>query len=277
MDLLTLPKPSCEEHSFQSLPAEIRISILEYAFSDNLWQDGLTNHSLSGGTVIDETYSANERLRALLTCRQFYEDGYRIGFQRTNFIVSSLFLQISERLSILHPKQLTAIRNIAFVADRRHFAKVVEWRAYPFDSPDLHLDTLTIVLHRSSFWHYLFDFTTGITRILRTLKGVRRFVLVRNNALVKGSFKTWYNRLVGLVMKVDHHERYEKTPPSPEEVWWKWSFDDRAQCICLEAQPPKPLVDEETYMQRMKPLMEELKISIENEEWNPDPRCRNGA
>lgn len=263
--------------SLLTLPAEIRMAILDHVFAEDTSGDGLTNHGKPGGICLDERYRANETLQALLTCRQIYQDGSIMAFGRTKFVISNLFFQIPDRLSPLHSKQLGAIRSIAFVADKRHIRRLIEWHESPFDIPSLSLDTLTIVLHRSSFWHYLFDFTAGITRLLRRLKGVKRFVLIRNNALVKGSFKTWYNRLVGLIMKVDHHERYEKTPPNLEHVWWKWSFDEVAQAICLEARPSRPMIDEEKYMLTMMPLMEELKTSVENEEWNPDPRTRNGT
>ena len=227
--------------------------------------------------MLDECYSANEYLRPLLTCRQVYREGTLLALNRTSFVISNLFFQIPERLSTLHPKQIKAIRNITFVADARHFRRLVDWGRFPFNMPNLYLDTLTIVLHRSSFWHYLFDFTRGMTYLLRRLHGVRRFVIVRNSALVKGSFKTWYNRLVGLIMKIDHHERYEKIPSNLEQVWWAWSYDAVAQSICFEARPPRPLMGEEPYMQMMQPLMEDLKLSVENEEWNPDPRSWNGT
>ena len=269
MDDSTLQSRSMERPCFLNLPAEVRIAILQYVFDDNLSGDGFTNRGKEGGILIDEKYRANDHLQTLLSCRQIYSDGSLLALSRTSFTVSNLFFRVPDRLSLLHSKQIAAVRNIAFVADSRHFRKLIEWGNYPFDMPDLQLDTLTIILHRSSFWHYLFDFTAGITKVLRTLKSVRRFVFVRNDALVKGSFKTWYNRLVGLIMKIDHHERYEKSPPNPEKIWWKWSFGEVAQTICLEAHPPKAVVDEETYLLSMKPLMEELMISIENEEWNP--------
>ena len=78
-------------------------------------------------------------------------------------------------------------------------------------------------------------------------------------------------------MKVDHFERYDKIPTSLESVWWEWSYDEVAQRICFEARPAKPIMGEEAYMQMMRPLMEELKVSIENEEVNPDPRSWNGT
>ena len=211
----------------------------------------------------------------LSTCRQLHQDGNLLALNRTSFIISNLFFQVPERLAVLHPKQIEAVRNIAIIADARHFRKLIEWGKHPFGMSSLHLDTLTIVLYRSSFWHYLFDFTADITKLLRILEGVRCLYFVRNGALVKGSLKTWYNRLVGLIMKEDHHERYEKTPPNPEKVWWEWSYDEMAQKVCFEARPSKPMVDEETYMLQMKPLLEELATSMENEAWNPDPRSRN--
>lgn len=259
-----------------TLPAEIRIAILEYVFNANLWSNGFVRHSGSGEIVIDGTYRADDHLQPLLTCRQTYHDTNLLALSRTNFAVSNLFFRIPDRLSILSQKQIASIRNIAFVADARHFRRLVEWHEYPFDMRNLKLDNLTIVLHRSSFWHYLFDFTAGITKVLRKLKGVRRFVILRNNALVKGSFHAWYNRLVSSIMRLDYQERYKKEPPNPEETWWDWTYDASAQRICLEARPVKPLMDEESYMKTMKPYEEELRKSEANEEWNPDWRSRNG-
>lgn len=206
-----------------------------------------------------------------------YQDGSLLALSRTNFVVSNLFFKIPERLKSLQTKQIEAIRSIAFVADARHFRKLIDWHDSPFGMPGLQLETLTIVLHRSSFWHYLFDFTADIVKLLRNLRGIKRFVFVRNAARVKGSFKTWYNRLVGLIMKVDHQERYMKSVPCLETTWWEWSYDEVAQSFCLEARPARPLIDEETYFQQMLPLMENLRASVENEEWNPDPRAHNGT
>ncbi|KAK3722971.1 hypothetical protein LTR37_002117 [Vermiconidia calcicola] len=238
-----------------ALPAEVRIAILEYVFDDNLRKSGLS-------------------LQALLACRQMYQDGSIVAFSKTSFIMSSLFGNIPERLLVLHTKQVEAIRNISFVADARQFRGLINWSRYPFSMPNVRLDKLTIILHPSSSWHYLFDFTSGVVELLRDLHNVRRIFIIRNNARVKGSFKTWYNRLVGMIMKVDHHERYEKSPRNPEKMWWWWSYDEVAQSLCLEARPPKPMMDEESYMLMMQPLLEEWKVSVENEEWNPDPRSR---
>lgn len=273
--ITTLLRP-CEDHKLLSLPAEIRIAILEYVFEDNLLDDGFRECSTTGTQTLDPDYSANAKLMPLFTCRQMYEDGTLLAMRRTSFVVQNLFFNIPERLATLHPKQVGAVRSITFVADDRHFRKLLSWGQCPFGMPDLQLDTLTIVLHRSSHYHYLFDFTSDIVKLLRQLGGVRRLVFVRNNALVKGSLKAWSNRLIGLIMKVDHHERYNVNPANPENIWWTWGYDDTAQSFCMEACPAKPVVDEESYIHQIKPIMEALKDSVENEEWNPDPRSRNG-
>ncbi|QIW95259.1 hypothetical protein AMS68_000777 [Peltaster fructicola] len=259
-----------------ALPAEIRNAIFEHTFYHA--EAGLRT-KLHNAVVLDEDYSAYQKLQCLLTCRQFSDDASLLAFHQTSFVVTNLFINIPQRLSLLQPARLQALRSIAYVADARHFIKlhVHHWKSYPFGIPQLRLDTLTIILHRSSAWHYLFDYTANIVQLLRGLQGVKRFVFVRNQAFVKGSFKTWYNRLVGLILKVDHHQRYNIFPPQPEQTWWSWSFDEPAQTFCLTVLPPKPIVDERIYIEGILPLVEELRISVENEEWNPDPRSWNGT
>lgn len=260
--------------SLSSLPAEIRMAIFEYTFRNDAERSGFRNHHVPGGIVVDDKYSAASNLGAILACRQFYEDASLIAMRKTPFIVSNLFSQIPGRLNVLHPKQKAAIRHIAFVADSRHFHRFADWKTHAFGMVELQLDTLTVVLHQSTPWHYLFDFTQDIVRLLRTLCNVKRLVFVRNAARVKGSFKTWYNRLIGLIMKVDHQERYERLQPNPESVWWEWSFDELGQRICLDAKPSKEWMSEELYLEGMLPHMEALRLSIESEEYNPDPRSR---
>ncbi|CAK3999686.1 Hypothetical predicted protein [Lecanosticta acicola] len=267
-----------------SLPTELRIQILEHVFSENLHHNGfhLRPHSSSSssnprlsGSHLDETYTASKRLQPLLVCKTFHREGTLPALQRTHFLVTNLFLQIPQRLNArLHPRQIQALRNLAFVADDRHFRSLMEWRGRPFGMV-LELECLTLVLHRTNAWHYLFDFTGDVVRLLRSLRGVRKFVIVRNAALVKGSLKAWYNRLVGLMLKTDHQQRYEVCPPRLEETWWGWEFDEEGQRIVLQAREARGWVEEEEYMRQVLPLMEALRASVESEEWNPDPRARN--
>lgn len=267
---------SMASRNLLSLPAEIRNAIFEHTFR---YADAGLRTKCNGTVVLDEDYSVRQKLRCLLACRQLNNDASLLAFHQVHFVVTNLFINIPERLSLLQPSRLEALRSLAFIADARHFTKmhVHHWKSYPFGMPELTLDTLTVILHRSSAWHYLFDYTANIVQLLRQLQGVRRLVFVRNQAFVKGSFKTWYNRLVGLILKVDHHQRYNVFPPQPEQTWWSWSFDEKAQTFCLAAQPAKPLVEERTYIESILPLVERLRISVENEEWNPDPRSWNGT
>lgn len=119
----------------------------------------------------------------------------------------------------------------------------------------------------------MFDYTSDIVKLLRSSQGVKRLVFVKNAAMVKGSFRTWFNRLVGLILKIDHAERYDREPPNLEKTWWSWKFDGVGERFWLEAREPKELVDEESYMRGILPLMEGLRDSVELEEVNPDVRA----
>jgi hypothetical protein len=262
--------------SLLTLPSEIRSCILEYVFDDNLSHTGLHNSLGNSHIVIHHLYSAPLLLAPLLACRQLYLDGHIPAFKRTHFLVTNLYIDIPERLARLSNKQLSALRSISLVADGRHFRGMRAWGSHAFNNEALHLDNLTIVLHQTTL-HYLFDFTADIAKLLRRLQGVRRITFVRNQAYVKGAFKTWCNRLIGIIMKIDHYERYDAKPPNEEQTWWVWEFNEEAETFCLDARPSKELVDEETYMQQIKPLVDQLMTSIESEEWNPDPRTRNGT
>ena len=259
--------------TFLSLPTELRVQCLAYIL-DSMPPGGFKTPLQP--SLVDEDYSVGTRLETLLICHQVYEDIQLAAWNRTNFVCTNLFTSISGRLSGLSPRQIAAVRYITFIADARHFRKLLDWGEHPFGISVLRLNTLSIALHRSSYWHYLNDFTSDITKLLRHLKGVQRLVFVRNDARVKGSFKTWCNRLIGMILKLDHQNRYEKIPSSLETVWWAWTFDDLGQTLCLEAVPARPVMDEGIYMEQVKPLVFELMQSVESEEYNLDPRARIG-
>lgn len=259
-----------------ALPTELRIQILEHVFADNPLYNGLISYDCPGGLYLDDEYTASDHLQTLLVCRQLQHDSHVLAFSKTHFVMSNLFFTVPDRTALyLRAKSIASIRYISFVADARHFRTLLEWGTYPFGMPELQLEELTIVLYRSTFYHYVFDFTASIVQLLRQLQSVRRVVFVRNAALVKGSLKTWFNRLVGLMMKVDHHERYEVVPPRLDATWWDWGFNEVGQTFWLErVEGMRELLDEEMYLRGMLPRMEELRVSVEGEEWNPDPRSR---
>lgn len=75
------------------------------------------------------------------------------------------------------------------------------------------------------------------------------------------------------MLKIDHAERYDRASPNLEKTWWSWEFDGVGERFWLEAREPKELVDEESYMRGILPLMEGLRDSVELEEVNPDVRA----
>ncbi|KAK6435455.1 hypothetical protein LTR95_008360 [Oleoguttula sp. CCFEE 5521] len=254
------------------LPTELLTHIFEYVFEDS--DTGPINHMPNGIAVLNSSYTASSKLWPLLACRQLYYDHQFLALAYTSFSITSPFANIHARLISLAPDLQSALRSLTFVADDRHFRKLIAWGSCPFDMPNLRLDTLTVVLLASSRWHFLFDHTKDLVQLLRRLHNLKRLVFVRNNASVKGSFKTWCNRLIGLILKIDHEQRYLVDPPCLEQVWWSWEYDPQAQTFTLEAREARELLGEDEYMREVLGLMETLRISVESEEWNPDPRSR---
>ncbi|KAF2477663.1 uncharacterized protein BDR25DRAFT_364554 [Lindgomyces ingoldianus] len=269
------------------LPAEIRLSILEHTlpkplhivFRPPTHTSGFSSSNPNNprGLSLDENYSSSSHLSLLLTCHQFRSDFTHLLFSSTQFVVTDTYTPLPRRLEVLRQCQIEAIRHIAFVASARQFRDLVHWTQHPFNLPNLKLDTLAVVLHRSAHWHYPSDFTADMVSLLRRLQNVRSLYFIRNGANVKGFFKTWYNRLVGLVLKEDHWQRYDNPQgPCLEEVWWEWEFDAGGQWFKFKARKPRRVVGEEAYLEGVKGLVEGLMREMEGEEEDPDPRARNG-
>lgn len=172
------------------------------------------------------------------------------------------------------------------------------WRGSVFGVPELRLHGLDIVLFRSSYWHYLFDFNSLVVGAVRELEGVGRVRWCRNGGRVKPHFRTWFNRLVAAMYKVDRFERFEAHGAGAggqhglegvagsggqsrlgrlEKVAWDWEFDDLAQTASLIARPAwRADLGVEEYDGLMEPGLEALAMSVAVEEFDPDPRSRNG-
>ena len=111
--------------------------------------------------------------------------------------------------------------------------------------------------------------------LLRDLTGVQRLSFVRNNASVKGTLLTWYNRFVILILKTDSQERFQKCPPCPEKSWWSWTHSVEEQTVTLTKVPAKCVeMSRQAYDDAIEPLLEILRKSMENEEEDPDPMSR---
>ena len=149
----------------------------------------------------------------------------------------------------------------------------MHWLKWPYNIENLQLESLTIALHMSNQWHYPSNYTTDMVGLLRRLQNVKTLKFVLNGANVKGFFKTWYNRLIGLILKEDHFQRYDAPgAPNLEDTWWIWSYDDEKRWFELVAQKPKEVMVESDYMEMVKPLVQRLVADMENEEEDNDPR-----
>jgi len=188
------------------------------------------------------------------------------------FTAQNIGARLQERL---RPEQIASLRYFAFVADSRHFWQLRQWKDCPFGQPLMRLNELSIILHRSSYWHYLFDFNNAICQLLRNLQGVQRLTFVQNKSRVKGTLFTWYNRLVRLMLKTDHSERFLKDEACPEKSWWTWDHCAANQTVSFTLAPvKKQVMTPIEYEELMAPIHEALIANIESEEYDPDPMSR---
>ncbi len=269
-----------EKTNFFNLPAEIRTHIWELVFDESDSHSKAFIRNDAPQHELNDDYYASDHLTPLLTCRQFHADAHLLAFSRTTFVVRNPYtaLDLSNRLRTrLRPRQIASLRSIAFVAEARHFRAMRNWKDCAFGLPLLDLDQLSIILHRSSYWHYLFDFNTIVVSLLRNLRGVRRITYIQNRARVKPNFHMWFNRLAGLVLKTDERERFGVCGGRAETTWWDWRFDLETQTGALFALPAKdPEMSFEQYELFKAPLLERLESSMALEEEDADPMSRNG-
>ncbi|CAD0021481.1 unnamed protein product [Aureobasidium pullulans] len=272
-----------EKTSFLTLPAEIRTQIWKLVFNpEQSYQDAFScPRCTDAPQALQEHYWASSYLQPLLTCRQFYQDAHLLAFSRTTFVIRNPYtvLDIAGRInSTLRPTQISSLRSIAIISEARHFRQMHHWKTHAFGIPALDLEDMTIILHRSSYWHYLFDFNVMMTQMLRDFNGVKKICFIRNYARVKPHFHTWFNRFVGAMMRLDRNERFAKRECRLEKTWWNWEFDGNKQTATLiKVRAKDAELDVEAYDQLMAPMMEWLKESMEVEEYDPDPGSRLGV
>jgi len=283
-----------EKTSFLDLPAEVRTNIYEHLF-DSEESRSLAFHKPEAADSLNEEYYASDYLSPLLTCRQFTRDAQLLAFSRTTFVIRNPFTAktVSARLSSrLSPQQIASVRSIAFIAEADHFRQMRNWQGHAFGVPQLHLDSLTFLLYRSSYWHYLFDFNTIVIDLLRGLDGVKSFEYVKNGSRVKPFFHTWFNRLCGAMLKRDVVERFGtgatvasiaalRVPPADSKTkagyWWDWEFDlARQTAKLIRGKEIRAGCEADEYEAWVEPFRQELRKSIEAEEYDPDPMSRNG-
>ncbi|KAF2714713.1 hypothetical protein K504DRAFT_344385, partial [Pleomassaria siparia CBS 279.74] len=229
------------------------------------------------GLILNRDYSSSSHLSILLVCRQFRHDFTALAFQCTRFHISNMYTPFTDLLRPLCDIHIRSLRKIVVVAGAKHFREMVHWVRYPWNMENLKLEELTVAMHRSTYSHYPADFTTDLVGMLRRLQNVKVLKFMLNGATVKGFFKTWYNRLIGLVLKEDHFQRYDAPgAPNLEDTWWTWNYDENARWFDLLAHTPKPVMVEGEYMEMVKPLVQKLVRDMEEEEEDHDPRVING-
>lgn len=265
-----------------TLPAELRLAILSHVLVQPLDVGFEPSSLLSSpqlrGLRLDFSYSSSAHLAILLTCQQFRHDFTGLAFRRTTFQITDMYTPFPTLLRPLSDLHIRNLRRLLVVAGARHFRDMVHWLKWPYNMENLHLESLTIAMHMSSHSHYPSDFTTDMVGLLRRLQNVQSLKFVLNGAVVKGFFKTWYNRIIGLMLKEDHYQRYDAPgAPNLETTWWTWSYDDEKRWFELVAQAPKEVMVEADYMEMVKPLVQRLVADMENEEEDNDPRVRNGS
>jgi hypothetical protein len=254
-----------------SLPTELRLEILSYIYV----QEPNSGYKQYGspllpptGLYLDDSYSSSSALALLSVCKQFRHDFSRLAFNKTHFIITDTFTPVPKLMASLQTYQITALRHISFIiAGQSHFRNMVHWTNYPFSNPDLQLDTLAIVFHRSGHWHYPHDFIKETVSLLRRLENVTTLRFIRNGANIKGFFRTWFNRLIGLILKEDHFNRYDHSDgPQLPRFWWDWNFNSEEQSFGLKAREPMDIIEEEEYMKIVAPLIEQLMMDMQMEE-----------
>ncbi|KAI4853171.1 hypothetical protein E4T44_01005 [Aureobasidium sp. EXF-8845] len=233
-----------EKASFLTLPAEIRTQIWSLVFDpEQSYKDVFSCPRCNdqASSALQEDYWASMYLQPLLTCRQFYQDAHLLAFSRTTFVIRNPYtvLDIAGRInSTLRPEQISSLRSIAIISEARHFRQMHHWKNHAFGIPALQLDNMTIILHRSSYWHYLF---------------------------------------VGAMLRLDRVERFGRKECRAEKTWWSWSFNGTKEIATLVRVPSKDAgMDIESYDETMAPLMNQLKQSMLLEEYDPDPMSRLG-
>jgi hypothetical protein len=172
-------------------------------------------------------------------------------------------------MAVLQPFQISALTNLSMVmvASKEQVPDLASWSQYPFNTPSLHLKTLSMIFLRSGYLHHPREWTKDVVTLLRRLQNVDRLRFIRNGANIKGSLKAWYNQLVGFIMWGDHYYRYdaEGSPKLPAR-WWEWGFDVREQSFEFKATEPWEVMEEGRYMEMMKPFVDEFMKEVEGEE-----------
>ncbi|KAF1968479.1 hypothetical protein BU23DRAFT_480335 [Bimuria novae-zelandiae CBS 107.79] len=265
---------------FLSLPTELRLHILDYVY-DQGPHAGFTlsvvpikenrgSHRTFTGLILDCKYSPAAILNVRLACRCLRDESTRMAFQRTAFVVRGHYELSATRLRSLQHSQLLNLRNLILVLEPYRLGLITSWR-YPFNTANLRLDALTITFTPTSSHDpstpddFAVHNTVEIVGLLRRLENVKCLSFVQNATFPQKSFQTWYHKLVGLLLKEDHYQRYD-APGAPhiEATWWDWNYNSDEKLFEFVARPAKPIFPEPEYMEGVAaPLVGRLMSEME--------------
>jgi hypothetical protein len=228
--------------SFSTLPAELRLLVADYLFEQP--HDAAFETSPDGRLQLDHAYSSSSHLRPLLASRQFYKEFQTIAYNKTTFVVRNP--EPHDCVARLPPHLLRQVRKLVLC----HSDQVTLWQQYPFNAQGLHLETL-VLISSPAFPHH------DLASLLHRLRHVQTLMVVADQDTAKFGLK--FQRMVGLLLKNDHHQRYDAPgAPHMEHNWWEWSFNATRLSFVLRALPPKPALAEEDYMRLIKPHVDAL-------------------
>lgn len=246
--------------TFFSLPVELRLQIAAYTFQEPTHFDRAAvdnrcsvlnwpwnriawpwNYRIRG----ERSYLPTNLLAILLVCRQFRQDFTKLAFESTWFVLGQATRATISRL----PKEgLCSLRKVILV---RGWGDIVSWGQHPFDDGAIHLSELVVTINNE-----LYD--ERMVGLLRRLKNVKTLRCVYIPEHPGKNDQVIYWKLVGAILREDHHQRYDAlNAPNVEATWWEWHLNTD-KTLTLEAQNPKPIMPEQDYMLLIKPKVDEM-------------------
>lgn len=251
--------------TFSSLPAELRLQIAAFVLEQPpnaglIYEEDVRDDNTGivdmfsdvvkvSGFHLDPRYSAADNLSILRVCRQFRNDFFDLAYQKTRF----LLVENATELILRQPEG--HLRNVRKLAIRCDSSTLAAWDHWPFNDERVHLDELCIALLPDERKYPV------LVRVLRNLRDVES-IRIMHHPLSTSVNRVDCNRLIGLILKEDHYQRYDApNAPNLESTWWDWSCKGSTGDFIFVAQEPKPIMEEAEYMKFVKPKID---AAIEN-------------
>lgn len=209
--------------------------------------DSLTDRKIPG-FHLDAHYSAASNWSLLRVCRQFWVDFSKLAYSQTRIVL------FPSQLHMLHSKPDDFVRNIRKLALSCDLLTLSSWEEYILNEPRLQLEELCIAMVDQVLPYDKYPLLVRLLRHLQNVKSIR-FVLDPSGTVAD---QVNCDSLIGSILKEDHHERYDaNNAPQLESTWWTWEHKDDQGSRLFTSQPPKPLMDEQAYLEIVRPLIDD--------------------